>query len=117
MRRVYFALCVVGLLLPYSQLVPWVIEHGVDPLALARQAFETRISAFAWTDVIVSAVVVLVFFVVEGRRIGMAGIGWPVIGTLLVGVSFGLPLFLLMRETHLESDGGAAVGAPQEEKS
>jgi hypothetical protein len=28
LRHVYLFLCVVGFLLPYSQFVPWVMEHG-----------------------------------------------------------------------------------------
>lgn len=108
MKRFYLVLCVVGLAAPYSQFVPWLFEHGVAPLELVRQAFETRASGFAWMDVIVSALVAFGFFFAEGRRLGLRGVWGPVLGTLLVGVSFGLPLFLLMRELRLEAEAVAS---------
>jgi Terpene cyclase DEP1 len=43
-----------------------------------------------------------VFIGIEGRRVGM-GFRWlPVIAVFLVGVSLGLPLFLYLRQAHLD---------------
>jgi hypothetical protein len=39
----------------------------------------------------------------DGRRLGMSGLWAPIVGNLVVGVSLGLPLFLLMREVQLEA--------------
>jgi hypothetical protein len=50
--------------------------------------------------VIVSAVVLWTFVYVEGTRRGMTRLWAPVVASLLVGVSLGLPLFLYMRETQ-----------------
>jgi hypothetical protein len=97
-RSVYLLLCVVGLVLPYAELVPWLLAHGFDLPGFGSQLFANRISAFFGLDVIVSAVALLVFVLVEGKRQGLRHLAWPVAGTLLVGVSFGLPLFLYMRE-------------------
>ncbi|GAB6039858.1 DUF2834 domain-containing protein [Endothiovibrio diazotrophicus] len=108
MKRFYLVLCVVGLVAPYSQFVPWFMEHGVAPVEFVRQALVTRISLFAWMDVVVSAAVVFGFIFAEGRRLGMRGVWGPVLGTFLVGVSFGLPLFLLARESRLEAERGGA---------
>ncbi|MEO1523167.1 MAG: DUF2834 domain-containing protein, partial [Cyanobacteria bacterium J06633_2] len=58
--------------------------------------------AFAWLDVIVSAIVLLGFIVTEGTRQGIRKLWISVLGTCTVGVSLGLPLFLLMREIHFE---------------
>ena len=49
---------VVGAILPYSVFVPWLLEHGLDFKLLIDQA-STPIAAFAWLDVVVSAIVVL----------------------------------------------------------
>lgn len=67
-----------------------------------QEAASTRIGAFAWLDVLVAALVLLGFIVAEGRRLAMRAWWLPVAGTCLVGVSFGLPLFLWLRERHRE---------------
>lgn len=54
-------------------------------------------------DVIVSASVLILFVFAEGRRLGMQKLWVPVIGTLLVGVSLGLPLFLYMRHPYIQA--------------
>jgi hypothetical protein len=43
----------------------------------------------------------------EGKRLGMRLLWLPILGLCTVGVSFGLPLFLYLRERALESAGGA----------
>ncbi|MEM9604834.1 MAG: DUF2834 domain-containing protein [Pseudomonadota bacterium] len=100
MTRFYALMCVVGTVLPLSAFVPWVLEFGLDLNFLLSGAFVNRVAAFAWLDVIVSAVVLLVFIWVEGRRQGMTRLWLPTLGTCTVGVSLGLPLFLLLRERH-----------------
>jgi hypothetical protein len=102
MKYFYGILCVFGILLPYGVLIPWVIEHGLNIGLLITEASQTRIGLFAWLDVIVSALVVLGFIAIEGSRKGMKRLWIPALGTCTVGVSLGLPLFLLMREMHME---------------
>ena len=101
MRTIYALLCGAGTLLPLSQFVPWLVEHGLAVRLLVQQASGTRIAAFAWLDVLVAAAVLLVFIRVEGRRLGMSHLWLPTLGLCLVGVSAGLPLFLWLREGHL----------------
>ena len=101
-KNLYLGLCVVGTVLPYSQFLPFLREHGVDARAFIEQLFATRIGAFFGWDVIVSSVVLLVMVGVEGRRAGMGHRWVPIAANLLVGVSLGLPLFLYMREVRRE---------------
>jgi len=82
--------------------IPWVIENGVNVSLMVSEAASTRIGAFAWADVLVSGAVLIGFILVEGSRIRMKKLWLPILGTCAVGVSFGLPLFLLKRELHLE---------------
>ena len=97
----YLILCVLGAVLPLSQFIPFLLEHGVAPGLFVAELSANRISSFFGLDVIISAVVLVVFVLSEGRRQGMRHLWAFVAGTLLVGVSFGLPLFLLMRERSL----------------
>jgi hypothetical protein len=53
-------------------------------------------------DVIVSAIVLILFIQNEGKRLRMRFLWLPTIGTFLIGVSFGLPLFLYLRQIELD---------------
>lgn len=97
MKAVYLFFCILGTLLPLSQFVPFVFEHGPNVSVYFEQLFATRISTFFGLDVIVSALVVIVFAIAERRSIRFWYV--PILATLIVGVSLGLPLLLLLRET------------------
>lgn len=100
LKTVYLVLCVLGAALPLWQLAPWLAANGLDVPLLFRQLFADRVGAFFGLDVIVSAVVLAVFVVAEGKRVRR---GWlALVATAAVGVSLGLPLFLYMRERVLE---------------
>jgi len=53
-------------------------------------------------DVIVSSLVFATFVFSEGSRLKMKNLWIYIASNLLVGVSLGLPLFLLMRQRKLE---------------
>jgi len=97
MKTLYLALFVLGCVLPLSQLVPWVMAHGVDPALFVSELFANRISGFFGLDVIVSAVVLLAWIWDERRRRGLTRAWAPALATVLVGVSAGLPLLLFLR--------------------
>jgi hypothetical protein len=103
-KHLYFCLAVLGLVLPYSQLVPFLQAQGLDLRLMAEQLFANRIAAFFGLDVIVSAVVLLIFVWVEGRRLGMGRLWLPIVAMFTVGVSLALPLFLYLREARQELD-------------
>ncbi len=101
-RHAYLGLCVLGFLLPYSQLIPWFAAHGLNLSLFFEELFATQIGAFFGMDVIVSAMVLFVFIWVESRRLALRHLWLPVLATLLVGVSLGLPLFLYLRQRKLD---------------
>ena len=101
MKTLCLVLFVLGCALPLSQLVPWVAAHGVDPALFLREMFANRISGFFALDVIVSAVVVLCWIATERRQLGLRHAWLPVLATLFIGVSAGLPLLLYMRRGDL----------------
>jgi hypothetical protein len=81
--------------------VPWLLEHGLNFTVFFRELFANRISAFFAMDVIVSAVVIW-FIQSEGKRLQVRLLWLPTVGTLVVGVSFGFPLFLCLRQVMLD---------------
>ncbi|PYJ28321.1 MAG: hypothetical protein DME80_09195 [Verrucomicrobia bacterium] len=103
LRYLYLVLALIGLILPYSQFLPWIMEHHAMNIPLfIHDLFANQISAFFAMDVIVSAIVLIVFILDESRCLGMRTLWLPVIATLLVGVSLGLPLFLYLRQIQLD---------------
>ena len=108
-KNFYFFLCILGIVLPYSQFIPWLVENGLNAPLFLHQLFANRISGFFAWDVLVSAVVAVAFIRSEGKRRGMRLLWLPILGVLSVGVSCGLPLFLFLRERALEETGVAAA--------
>ena len=102
MRHLYLALCLAGTVLPYWALVPWFMEHGLDLTLFCQELFATRIGAFFGLDVLVSAIALFVFVVAEKRRVAIPHLWLPILGTFVVGVSFGFPLFLYLRQRKLD---------------
>ena len=101
-RHFYLVCCVLGLLLPYSQFVLWLLEDGLNVTLFFRELFANRISTFFTMDVIISAIVLIWFIQSEGKRLRVRLLWLPTIGTLIVGVSFGFPLFLFLRQMILD---------------
>jgi uncharacterized membrane protein (DUF441 family) len=100
----YLFLCIAGTVLPLSQFIPWLAAHGLDMPLLLQQATSSPLSAFAWSDVLVSGVTVAVWIVAEGRRLAMPWL-WLPLCCLVVGPSLALPLFLFLRQRHLAAAG------------
>lgn len=101
-KILYLLLCVLGFVLPYSQLVSFILEHGFDIKLFFEQLFANKISGFFGMDVIVSSLVLWTFVFWEGARLKMQNLWVYIVCNLLVGVSLGLPLFLFMRQRQLE---------------
>ena len=101
-RHWYLILCVLGIILPYSQFVPWLLEPGLNLSLFFRELFTNRITAFFVMDVIVSAIVLIWFIQSEGKHLRMGFLWLPMIGTLIIGVSLGFPLFLFLRQVMLD---------------
>lgn len=102
-KNVYLLLCLLGVVIPYMAFVPWLARHGLDLPLFVHELLSTRIGSFFGADVLVSAVVLLIFARVEGKRIGLSPVRRlvPLLAVLTVGVSLGLPLFLYLRERQL----------------
>jgi hypothetical protein len=105
MGAVYLSLSILGAIIPYAKFVPWVREHGLDLPLLINELFSTRIGGFFGTDVILSAVTVLIFIRSEGGHRKMRLLWLPIVATCLVGVRCGLPLFLFLRERDRNTAG------------
>jgi len=106
LRYLYLTFAVIGLIFPYSEFVPWIMEHRALNMSIfVQDLFANRISAFFGLDVVVSAIVLISFIQSEGKRLGMRLLWLPIVSVFLVGVSLGLPLFLYLRQLELDRAG------------
>ena len=112
MRTIYLLLAVAGLVAPYYFFTTFLIQYGLNPTAFFQQLFGTPISAFFAIDVIITAVVFLIFMAREAARRSIPRSWVYVLATLLVGPSFAFPLFLYAREQFPEPAGSGAPERP-----
>ena len=99
MVRFYTTMCLLGLVLPYAALLSWFNSDASLSLSLLwTDLFANGLSTMAWADVLITAIVLISFIRIEGSRMGMTKLFAPIAATCMVGPSFGLPLFLLLRE-------------------
>ena len=101
-RNLYLILCVIGAILPYTQYVPFVLAHGWNLQIFFQQMLANPISIGFTLDLVVAAIVFIIFIFVEGRRLKMSFLWLPLTVTILIGLSSGFPLFLYMRQLHLD---------------
>jgi membrane-bound ClpP family serine protease len=94
----YLGLAFLGAVLPYSFMGQFVLTHGLNLVEFKIQMWSSPISSFMGTAFIIASLVNLFFVLGEGRRLKMKGLWLPLIATILVGVSCGLPLFLYLRD-------------------
>ena len=95
-KNYYLGLAALGLILPYSQFVPFLLENGLNTSVIIQEITMYRLSAFAWLDVLITAITVILMILEEKNRLSKWWI--PVTATILVGPSCGLPLFMYLRD-------------------
>ena len=101
-KHLYIILCFFGLILPYSQIIPILIEGNLGFQMIINQLFVNRISTLFALDLFVTATVFIVFALYEGIKLKIKHLSLAFIATVLVGASLGFPLFLYLRELNLE---------------
>jgi hypothetical protein len=102
LKLFYISLFVIGSIMPYSQFIPFLLEHGLDLPLFFSQLFANSISRFFAFDLFISAIAFWVWVYIEGRRLSMSQLWLYPLLTLTIGVSASLPFFLWMRERLLE---------------
>jgi hypothetical protein len=103
MRKLCLPLAVIGFVLPYYFFVSFVIGYGPDLQLLVSQLFANDISTFFAVDLIITAMVFLIFLYPEAPRYQMQNRWLYLIAALTVGPSFAFPLFLYFREGRIEA--------------
>jgi hypothetical protein len=97
-ERALLALAIVGFLVPNTMVTIFVIDHGLDFSAYFSHWSESLPAAQLAADLGIAFLAFALWSAWEGRRIGMRTWWLPIPASLLVGLCFGAPLFLLLRE-------------------
>jgi hypothetical protein len=103
MKRIYLLLALAGWALPYYFLVSFLVENDLDLPLLVSQLFANDFSTFFAVDLILTALVLLLFSYWEVARLRMRNWWVYLVATLAIGPSFALPLFLYCREKRIEA--------------
>ena len=96
-RMIYLALAIWGAIHPMYYFVSWFNENGYDLMAMVDAWHVNAATSGLVLDLTIAAVALTVFILSEVavRRNWVALIAIP--ATFLIGVSFGLPLYLFLR--------------------
>jgi hypothetical protein len=106
MEYLYFALAVVGYILPGVPMVMESIETGnigfwTQPGRTVSELFVNRTSTAFALDLLGTVVVALIWMTHEAKRVGMRSVWAYWLLTSTLGLAGTLPLFLALRERAL----------------
>ena len=97
-ERLLLLLTVVGFLVPNAMVVVFVAEHGVDIGRYLGDWFETLPAAQLVADLTIAFLAFVAWTAWDGPRSGVRRWWVTIPASLLVGVCFAIPLYLLLRE-------------------
>jgi hypothetical protein len=97
-ERILLAITIIGFIVPNAMVIAWTAENGWDPGGYFEAWVGSLPSAQLTADLVIVFLAFLVMLEWEGRRKGMRLWWVPIPASLLIGICFGFPLFLLMRE-------------------
>jgi hypothetical protein len=97
-ERLLLLLTVVGFLVPNAMVVVFVAEHGVDIGRYLGDWFQTLPAAQLVADLTIAFLAFVAWTAWDGPRSGVRRWWVTIPASLLVGVCFAIPLYLLLRE-------------------
>jgi uncharacterized membrane protein len=108
MRHIYLIIAVLGAVLPLSQFIPASLAGQFSIGGLIDDITANRNVAGLSLDLGVAALAGIVFMVAETVRMRIRLAWIAIVGTIIIGFSFGLPFFLFLRELRLAKKLGVA---------
>ena len=102
-KNIFLVLALMGLFAPYYFLFRFLSANGLNIPLLVQQLFTNDISTFFAVDLVISMIVFWIYMIAEADRLQMKNWWLYILASLLVGLSFALPLFLYFRERQLEN--------------
>jgi hypothetical protein len=103
-KNLYLVLAILGFIAPYYFFIQVPPDNLLDLPALIQPLFANNFMRGLAMDLSVSVITFWLFVIFEASRLKMKNAWVYFLATLLVGLSFALPLFLYVRERKLETD-------------
>ncbi len=103
MTKFYLLLAALGTIIPYVFFGNFMLQDGADLTEFVRQLFATSPAGGFTADLLITSTTFWIWSFIEARRRGMRHWWIYVVLNLLVGLSCALPLFLALRQRHIES--------------
>jgi hypothetical protein len=104
-KNIFLLLAIVGFIAPYYFFLQLPAENGFDLPSLMQPLFANNFMKGVGMDLTVSVIAFWTYAFIEADRLHMKRPWVYPLATLLVGLSFALPLFLYFRERKLEANG------------
>ena len=101
-KNIFLILAVLGFFAPYYFFLQMPGQNGFDIPALLQPLFANNLLRGVAMDFMVSVIVFWAYVFAEANKLQMKNPWLYVLATLLVGMSFALPLFLYFRERKLD---------------
>jgi hypothetical protein len=102
-KNIFLILAIVGFIAPYFFFLQVPPESASDIPGLLQPLFANNFMKGIGMDLTVSVIAFWTYVFVDGNRLQMKNLWVYPLATLLVGLSFALPLFLYFRERKLET--------------
>ena len=107
LKWVYLALAISGAVLPWLANIEFIREYGASfDLGLFVRLANANPAAISLSrDLAIGATAVVIWIVLESRRLQMRGLPWVLLSCVTLAFAFGAPFFLYLRERRLEELG------------
>jgi uncharacterized protein DUF2834 len=102
-KNIFLILAILGFIAPYYFLLQLPAENGFNLPSLIQPFFANNFMKGIGIDLTISAIVFWIFVFTEANKLKMKNAWAYPLASLLVGMSFALPLFLYFRERQLEN--------------
>jgi hypothetical protein len=102
-KNIYLILAIIGFIAPYYFFLKMPAEDGFNLPLLIQPFFANNFMKGAAMDLTISVIVFWSYVFIESNKLKMKNPWVYLLATMLVGLSFALPLFLYFRERKLET--------------
>ncbi|MDU7337739.1 MAG: DUF2834 domain-containing protein [Clostridium sp.] len=98
MKKIYLGISILGIIIPFSIFVPWLLVNGLNLSLFVREWLSTPISQFFAADFLITWLAWLVFIFVDHKKKDIPLWWIPFVGNFCIGLSFSVPFYLSLRE-------------------
>ena len=100
MKYFYWTMMAIGIILPYTQFVPWSLSGGAVG-DIPSQAFVNQIAAGITLDALTAGLFLIGFMILDRKEVRVKNIWLPIVGIFIFGIAFAFPCYFYLRSIAL----------------